>query len=75
MSEVSATTDVVANILKHNLELIDNSYIILNVVDQTCGALKPVCLGEINSFQTNKTTGYPVSDTSVASELQSDQTL
>jgi hypothetical protein len=75
MSDSSVAVDVVVNILKQNLELVDNSYIILNVVDHASGALKPVCLGEIGSFQTDQTTKYAVSDSSVASELQSDQTL
>ncbi|AAF33635.1 Late expression factor 10 lef-10 [Spodoptera exigua multiple nucleopolyhedrovirus] len=77
MSSVSIANDVLNAILSDNLELIDDSYIILNVVDHESsgGTIKPVCIGEINSFQTNQSDKYPVSDSSVSSELQSDQTL
>ncbi|QNV47899.1 late expression factor 10 [Alphabaculovirus altersperidaniae] len=75
MSSDSIANDVLNAILKDNLELVDNSYIILNVVDYESGAVKPVCIGEIDSFQTAQSDKYTVSDSSVSSELQSDQTL
>ncbi|ACI28824.1 agip123 [Agrotis ipsilon multiple nucleopolyhedrovirus] len=77
MSAVSsiAADDVLNAILKNNLELIDSSYLVLNVVDHESGALKPVCLGEIGAFQAAQADKYPVSNSSVSSELQSDQTL
>ncbi|QEI03550.1 LEF-10 [Spodoptera cosmioides nucleopolyhedrovirus] len=76
MSSASIANDVLNAILKDNLELVDDSYIILNVVDhESSGAVKPVCIGEINSFQTDQNNKYPVSNSSVSSELQSDQTL
>ncbi|AUV65380.1 LEF-10 [Alphabaculovirus myunipunctae] len=71
----SIATNVIKSILENNLDLIDNSYLILNVVDNESGAIKSVCLGEIGSFQTDQTAKYAVSDSSVASELQSDETL
>lgn len=77
----SITSKVLNDILQDNLELVDNSYIVLNVVNHESGAIKPVCLGEIGAFQTvgafqtDQTIKYPVSNSSVSSELQSDQTL
>ncbi|AJD80735.1 late expression factor 10 [Pseudoplusia includens SNPV IE] len=75
MSAPSFETDVVDIILKNNLELVDDTYIILNVVDSKRGSIKPVCLGEIDSFKTHQDTKCSMSDSSVTSELQSDRTL
>ncbi|AIE47776.1 lef10 [Peridroma alphabaculovirus] len=75
MSASSLATDVVANILKNNLELVDSSYLVLNVVDHESGAIQPVCLGEIDSFQADQVAKCSMSDSSVTSELPSDQTL
>ncbi|ABM45816.1 late expression factor 10 [Spodoptera frugiperda multiple nucleopolyhedrovirus] len=75
MSSVSIADDVLNAILKDNLELIDNTYIILNVVEYESNSIKPVCIGEINSFQNVEADKYPVSNSSITSELQSDQTL
>ncbi|QEI03595.1 LEF-10 [Rachiplusia nu nucleopolyhedrovirus] len=74
MSALSLDTDVVEIILNNNLQLIDNTYIVLNVLDKR-GSIKPMCIGEIGSFQTHQNTQDTVSDTSTSSELQSDQTL
>ncbi|AAZ38280.1 LEF-10 [Agrotis segetum nucleopolyhedrovirus A] len=67
--------DVVNDILRGNLELVDNSYIVLNVVEHESGTIKPVCLGEIGALQTDQADKHPMSNSSVSSELQSDQTL
>ncbi|AXU41702.1 LEF-10 [Spodoptera eridania nucleopolyhedrovirus] len=75
MSSASIANDVLNAILKENLELVDDSYIILNVVDYESGSVKPVCIGEIDSFQTDQDNKYSMSNSSVSSELQSDQTL
>jgi hypothetical protein len=75
MSSASIANDVLNAILKENLELVDDSYIILNVVDYESDSVKPVCIGEIDSFQTDQNNKYPMSNSSVSSELQSDQTL
>ncbi len=74
MSGSLPDTDVVEIILKNNLQLVDNTYIVLNVLDE-CNTFKPMCIGEIGSFQTHQSAQDPVSDTSITSELQSDQTL
>ncbi|AAY83975.1 LEF-10 [Chrysodeixis chalcites nucleopolyhedrovirus] len=76
MSASPFEADVIDIILKNNLELVDNTYIILNVIDgKRGGSIKPVCLGEINSFQTHQDSKCSMSDSSVTSELQSDRTL
>ncbi|AKC91718.1 lef10 [Lambdina fiscellaria nucleopolyhedrovirus] len=74
--------DILSVILNKNLELIDNTYIILYVVDGADGAradgnprhkIQPMCLGEIGSFQTDQTPkNQSMSASSAASELQSD---
>ncbi|QAT90392.1 LEF-10 [Spodoptera exempta nucleopolyhedrovirus] len=75
MSSVSIADDVIKSILKDNLELVNDTYIILNVVEHESGSIKPVCIGEIGSFQTDQNNNYAVSNSSTTSELQSDQTI
>ncbi|QHB21691.1 orf32 [Artaxa digramma nucleopolyhedrovirus] len=78
MSSLSVGEDNVLDIiLKNNISLIDNTYIVLNVVDKTQqqqrGQIQTVCIGKINSIQTAKESGkIDVSVSSVTSELPSD---
>jgi Baculovirus late expression factor 10 (LEF-10) len=76
MSSGPTESDVLTIILQNNLELVDNTYIVLNVVDnKSGGAIKPMCLGEINAFQTGQTHEKSMSNSSSASELPSDETI
>ncbi|ABI35722.1 late expression factor 10 [Ectropis obliqua nucleopolyhedrovirus] len=60
-------------ILKNNLDLVDNTYLMLNVVDEKCGQIQAMCIGKIDSFQTvEKAPENSVSISSATSELQSD---
>lgn len=74
MTNVWFATDVnlINCVLKDNLFLIDNNYIILNVFDQETDQVRPLCLGEINALQTDAAAkADAMLDTSSTSELQS----
>lgn len=66
---------MIKSILRDNLELVNDTYIILNVIEHESNATKPVCIGEIGSFQADQNNKYAVSNSSTTSELQSDQTI
>ncbi|AGR56795.1 lef10 [Hemileuca sp. nucleopolyhedrovirus] len=73
MSSTSNDSDVICDIiLKNNLELIDNTYIILNVVDNESRQVQTMCIGEIDSFQTYQEKKDSLSTASVTSELSTD---
>ncbi|ABL75991.1 late expression factor-10 [Maruca vitrata nucleopolyhedrovirus] len=68
----ASDVDLINCILKDNLFLIDNNYIILNVFDQEKDQIRSMCLGEIDTFQTDATAeANAMLDTSSTSELQS----
>ncbi|AVA31180.1 lef10 [Oxyplax ochracea nucleopolyhedrovirus] len=69
----SVDTELIESILKNNLFLIDNQYILLNVTNQKTSEIETLCLGEINSIQTNTNAQTnAMLDSSSSSELQSD---
>nr|ANS70939.1 late expression factor 10 [Lymantria dispar multiple nucleopolyhedrovirus] len=76
MSTPSSESDVAVlnSILDKNLELLNNTYIILHVVDKEHSERKRVCIGEIVSFQDPLDSQASVSLSSASSELPSDQT-
>ncbi|UZE89770.1 LEF-10 [Parapoynx stagnalis nucleopolyhedrovirus] len=74
MNCASAVSDneIVDLILKDNLYLIDNNYIILNVVEKEISEIRSMCLGEIDSIQTHaRAHAHAMLDASSSSELQS----
>ncbi|AGA16205.1 lef-10 protein [Thysanoplusia orichalcea nucleopolyhedrovirus] len=74
MTHVWSATDValISCVLKDNLFLLDNNYIILNVFDQEADQIRSVCLGEIDSLQTDAAAeADAMLDASSTSELQS----
>ncbi|AKN80636.1 Late expression factor 10 [Perigonia lusca single nucleopolyhedrovirus] len=77
MSSSLCDTDVLDIILKHNLELINDTYIILNVVanNNSSSCIQPMCIGQIDSFKEHQTDKNSMSTSSVSSELPSDQTI
>ncbi|ADB84388.1 late expression factor 10 [Apocheima cinerarium nucleopolyhedrovirus] len=78
MSLPPSDTDAIVDIiLKNNLELKDNTYITLYVVDsqqQQPSQIQTMCLGEIDTFQTYQEIKNSMLSSSVTSELQSEQT-
>ncbi|ACO53488.1 unknown [Euproctis pseudoconspersa nucleopolyhedrovirus] len=75
MSSPPTKEDAVLDIiLKNNLTLIDNTYIVIHVVaENQREPIKTMCIGEINALQTAKNVGKTnVSFSSVSSELPSD---
>ncbi|AIG63225.2 LEF-10 [Helicoverpa armigera SNPV] len=71
MSESLDKPDVLSLILKDNLTIVQDTYIILNVIDKH-GAPKSMCIGEIDTLQTDSISKDTMSDSSVTSELSSD---
>ncbi|ACF05332.1 LEF-10 [Adoxophyes orana nucleopolyhedrovirus] len=71
MSVDKSEVDVLDIILKNNLEIIDNTYLILNVINKSSGSIQPMCLGEIGSFQTAQAAGDSMSVSSSTGELPS----
>nr|QYF10611.1 late expression factor 10 [Buzura suppressaria nucleopolyhedrovirus] len=59
-------------ITKNNLELLNGTYLMLNVVDKECGQIQTMCIGKIDSFQTHQEIKNDVSTSSVTSELSND---
>ncbi|AAR28827.1 lef-10 [Leucania separata nucleopolyhedrovirus] len=71
MSSPFEPEDVTSVILKNNLQLLDNTYIILHVVDDD-RKVQTMCIGEIGFVQTDHVPEESVSSSSVTSELSSD---
>jgi hypothetical protein len=64
--------DIVNLILKDNLYLIENNYIILNVFEKETSEIRSMCLGEIGAIQTGAGSDtHAMLDASSTSELQS----
>ncbi|AGE89899.1 LEF-10 [Spodoptera littoralis nucleopolyhedrovirus] len=82
MSTPSASEDVLSAILENNLELVNNTYIILHVFDDNDKSgdddddkIQPMCIGEIGFVQTDHIQEESVSYSSSTSELSSDQNI
>ncbi|AAL01733.1 late expression factor 10 [Spodoptera litura nucleopolyhedrovirus] len=84
MSTPSTSEDVLSAILENNLELVNNTYIILHVFDEEPGnvggdddhnKIQPMCIGEIGFVQTDHIQEESVSYSSASSELSSDQNI
>ncbi|AXU41495.1 LEF-10 [Alphabaculovirus altermyunipunctae] len=71
MSSPFEPEDVISVILNNNLQLIDNTYIILYVVDND-SAIQTMCIGEVGFVQADHVSQDSVSSSSVTSELSSD---
>ncbi|AKN81058.1 Late expression factor 10 [Lonomia obliqua multiple nucleopolyhedrovirus] len=71
-SSLASDANVLDLILKDNLILFENNYIIINVFDEETDQVKSVCLGEIGAIQTDACSQTDAMlDASSSSELQS----
>ncbi|AAK85612.1 LEF-10 [Epiphyas postvittana nucleopolyhedrovirus] len=67
----TADADLITCVLRHNLFLLNNNYIMCNVFDQATDRVEPVCLGEINAIQADTCDQNAMLDASSASDVQS----
>ncbi|ARJ36573.1 LEF-10 [Urbanus proteus nucleopolyhedrovirus] len=75
MSEASSESNVLSVIdiiLKNNLDILNDTYIVLNVLKKESGGFKPMCIGEISAFKTfDFETEKSMSNSFTSSELSS----
>ncbi|QBC76076.1 lef10 [Neophasia sp. alphabaculovirus] len=69
-----ADVDLIACVLRDNLFLLNNNYIICNVFDQASDCVEPVCLGEIGAVQAHTLDQNAMLDASSASDVPSSTT-
>ncbi|ABI13838.1 late expression factor 10 [Anticarsia gemmatalis nucleopolyhedrovirus] len=70
----AADVDLIAYVLRDNLFLVNNNYIICNVFDQGSDRVEPVCLGEIGAVQAHTPDQDAMLDTSSTSDVPSSTT-
>ncbi|BBD51465.1 late expression factor 10 [Samia ricini nucleopolyhedrovirus] len=67
----TADVDLIANVLRDNLFLVGDNYIMCNVYNQETDRVEPVCLGEIGAVQAHPPGQDAMLDASSTSDVPS----